>query len=743
MFEEVPIESSIASFVSRIKEAFANGEYAEIGAIIGGKINEVFQTIHNYVQWDNVGATLTKYIGAFCETFNSLVDAINWDLIGSTFAAGINTIVNSLYLLLTGIDWTSLGAAFSEGLNGLIQNVDWEKFGGTIGEYFDAKLHLLYGAVTNFDWVALGQSLAQAITGFTQSIDWSAAGEALSTGIKGAFTLLWAAITEFDWQQLGSDVGTFISNIDWGGIINTALTVLLSLPKAIFDLISSAISSTDWVGIASGIAEGIKDAVINFDFEGTFASFGELIGNALKAALDIAKWIGEAICDGVEAAKSYFAEKIEECGGDVAAGILKGIGDALANIKAWIEENIVDPFINGFKSVFGIHSPSTVMAELGGYLIEGLLNGINDTWSDLTDFLTDALDTIWEKFSNTWEDIKATASDAAANVYDTVSQKFSDVHETISDKVDAAKTAVQEAFATAKGAATAAAEDIYTDVSTSFSDVYNTISGKVGSIVTEVSNGFADVKEDIVTKLNDAMSELSDLDWQSVGGDICSGISNGISSGWNWLNEKVSGLADSLLKSAKDALDIHSPSRLFRDEVGLMLGLGVAEGIDDAESSILTTVSGIAGEIANEFSTGSYTVPKIGIGGITGTLNGFAAEISGSFSNLVDTLNAIAARVTFTMPTVAAGAVLPYAVAAKSHAAATESDVGAVISDNIKAGNTELIAAILTVADRVITAIEENGGPVQIGDDEIGRAYDRYNRRRGVRVNSGVFANAY
>ena len=32
---------------------------------------------------------------------------------------------------------------------------------------------------------------------------------------------------------------------------------------------------------------------------------------------------------------------------------------------------------------------------------------------------------------------------------------------------------------------------------------------------------------------------------------------------------------------------------------------------------------------------------------------------------------------------------------------------------------------------------------VQIGDDEIGRANERYTRKRGVNVNSGAFANAY
>ena len=54
---------------------------------------------------------------------------------------------------------------------------------------------------------------------------------------------------------------------------------------------------------------------------------------------------------------------------------------------------------------------------------------------------------------------------------------------------------------------------------------------------------------------------------------------NGISSGWDWLTGKVKSLAKSLLDGAKDALGIHSPSRLFRDLVGKMIPQGIGVGI--------------------------------------------------------------------------------------------------------------------------------------------------------------------
>lgn len=61
------------------------------------------------------------------------------------------------------------------------------------------------------------------------------------------------------------------------------------------------------------------------------------------------------------------------------------------------------------------------------------------------------------------------------------------------------------------------------------------------------------------------------------------------------------------------------------------------------------------------------------------------------------------------------------------------------ISAGVSVANDGVIAAIYAL----MNIIEEKDLSVSIGDDVIGRSYDRYNRSRGVRVNSGAFANAY
>ena len=96
--------------------------------------------------------------------------------------------------------------------------------------------------------------------------------------------------------------------------------------------------------------------------------------------------------------------------------------------------------------------------------------------------------------------------------------------------------------------------------------VWNAIVGAVQQVVnwgtqlaakgTEAAKGLHNAVVNGVRSLPSKMAE--------IGSNIVSGIWNGISSGWDWLTGKVKSLAKSLLDGAKDALGIHSPSRLFR-----------------------------------------------------------------------------------------------------------------------------------------------------------------------------------
>lgn len=74
----------------------------------------------------------------------------------------------------------------------------------------------------------------------------------------------------------------------------------------------------------------------------------------------------------------------------------------------------------------------------------------------------------------------------------------------------------------------------------------------------------------------------------SIGSDIVHGIWNGISGAAGWLADKVASFASGILDGMKNALGIHSPSRLFRDQVGKYIAQGIGEGFTDEMGSVVS-----------------------------------------------------------------------------------------------------------------------------------------------------------
>lgn len=333
MFETTPIESSIKGMADKIRSLIKAQDWSRLGAYMAQGINAGLQKVYDAINWDHVGPKITAFVNAFTQTFNSLVKNIDWDLMGRTVGAGLNTLVNTLNLLVDGIDWVQLGSKIAEGFNGFVDEVNW----GNLGKLFVAKLNIVF----------------QTLLGFVTTFDWSKAGTALGKGINGA-----------------------IANID----LKSCAQAISRLAKGVCDGISAALIETDWQEAGEKIAEGFA----TIDYAGIADSLFYGLGAALAS---LGEFLYGLFHDSIESMKSYFTEYAKQAGGDWGAGILNGIIDAVKNIGNWIKEHVFQPFLNGFKDAFGIHSPSTVMAEMGGYLIEGLKKGITDMLPGLNEVI--------------------------------------------------------------------------------------------------------------------------------------------------------------------------------------------------------------------------------------------------------------------------------------------------------------------------------------------------------------------
>lgn len=88
------------------------------------------------------------------------------------------------------------------------------------------------------------------------------------------------------------------------------------------------------------------------------------------------------------------------------------------------------------------------------------------------------------------------------------------------------------------------------------------------------------------TRIMQSFKSSFNIDWSSLGTNIIDGIVAGISSAAGSIASAARSAAQNALNSAKSLLGIHSPSRVFRDQVGAMIGEGMALGIEDSEGVV-------------------------------------------------------------------------------------------------------------------------------------------------------------
>ena len=93
-----------------------------------------------------------------------------------------------------------------------------------------------------------------------------------------------------------------------------------------------------------------------------------------------------------------------------------------------------------------------------------------------------------------------------------------------------------------------------------------------------------------------------------IGVNIVQGLWNGISSMWGWLMDQVSSMVDSVIGVFTDMLDIHSPSRVFRDKIGGNIVLGLAEGITSNAGKAYRAMEDMTSNLMDEaeIPTASY-----------------------------------------------------------------------------------------------------------------------------------------
>lgn len=378
-----------------------------------------------------------------------------------------------------------------------------------------------------------------------QAGDFSQLGLQLSNGIISALTSAREAIQSFDFRRMGADaadgfdrvvnsVKTFLDNINFLQIGRQYAGLISDAIKGMLDTVINFLQTANWQNVGATIWTGITSAITyvwglitGADWGGIISRVFELLGSALGAAAALIEGLGKAIWEGLKQAWAktleYFQGFKDEAGGDIWQGLLDGIVNAAVGIYEFFRDKIVKPFIEGFKRAFGIASPSTVMAEQGVDIIEGLKQGIENAWNaavgwfderiiaPLKGWFSEAWDNIKGFATDTWTDIETVWTTVSTWFYDNVTEPvkgfFSDAWGSISGFITGAWDDAKLVWDTV---ATWFTDNVINPVKDAFDTAFQKIKEFVESPFTNLETFVKGVFNGVIDFLNGLLSGLTD-----------------------------------------------------------------------------------------------------------------------------------------------------------------------------------------------------------------------------------------
>lgn len=285
----------------------------------------------------------------------------------------------------------TLGQEIAKAFNDFVNQIDWATIGTGLGAGFNLALQFLTNLIYTFDWLNLGAQIANLVNSAVEQVDWTGLGQLLWSKFKIAIETL----------------AGFLLNLDMANLALAASNIAIGF----FDSITDTIASIDWIQLGHQVATFLE----NVDWAGVATSCFTAIGAAFGAA---AAFLWGFIEDAFDAIYEWWHENVTEGGLSIAEGLLLGISNGLLGIFNWIDQNVFQPIWNGIKKAFGIASPSKKMKELGGFMAEGLLQGVKER-----------INAIIQTFQGLWQSIK----EVFGNVTGWFSGKFSDAWQAVKD----------------------------------------------------------------------------------------------------------------------------------------------------------------------------------------------------------------------------------------------------------------------------------------------------------------------
>ena len=434
----------------------------------------------------------------------------------------------------------------------------------------------------------------------------------------------WAALVEGA-KAIWNGLGEFLANL-WSAIsggITSAWTSITSFLSGVWNGISTT---------ATTIFNGIRDFIVN-----VFTVIGALIVAPLQAIQNgintVFGWILSFITQQMNSTNTVWST------------VWTAIYNVVSTIFGLIS-SCISTVVNAIRTVIVVFLSFLKGDWQGAW--DAIKSFFTTTWDGIVAFLTPIINGIKTTIGNVLNAIQS----VWASIWNAISGVVSTIWNAISGVVSTCIQNVRNTISTVLNAISGVWTSVWNRVSSFLGNIWHGITSAVSNGIQSVSNTVGRIKSTVLGAVSGAGRWLYD-----TGRQVIQGLINGIGGAFKWVKDTIGNLGKNLIGWAKGVLGIHSPSRIFRDEVGKWIPAGMAQGIDKASGLVADSIDGLTDMIptvslktdASRLETPLAYSAVVGNGRIAYTVDDHTAEYA-TKQDIIDAIDqALTAGITLNL----------------------------------------------------------------------------------------------
>lgn len=439
---------------------------------------------------------------------------------------------------------------------------------------------------------------------------------------------LWSSLGEDNaWGMIGALANVSNSYGDISGATLQAMNDSQTLGQQ-FDSVTRTMSSalgTVFMPVMQQVVSGLSNFANGFQQMMTFVDLtpltnmvtglftaltplGTLITNIAQIVLPIIQTALNAVIPVLTNIISVVSSVMNTIGTTVSP-VLQGVASIVQTVLPIIQSafQIMGNVVNGvINSTFPVIQSviETVMGVIQS-VIQIVTSAINGDWEGVWNGMKDLIDTVWNGIKSIVDSVINAVKGIIDSVLNGIKDVFTNIWNAIKGTVENVWNGIKSAVSSAINAVSSTISSVLSSIQNFFSNAWNSITNAVSSawngITSAVSNGVSSMMSFISSIPSRIMGFFGSAgSWLlSAGRNIIQGLINGITGAIGGAISAVKNAVGGIISGAKSLLGIHSPSTVFRDEIGGMIPPGLSEGVERKTPQAVDSVETMARKIVD------------------------------------------------------------------------------------------------------------------------------------------------